>query len=257
MQNPLLEVRSVSAGYGSKLILRDITFTVNRGDFLSIIAPNGTGKSTLLRCIGGVLPVQKGSINICGQDIRAFSRRALAKKIAVVSEEDATFDYSVYQTAFMGRFAHISRFGGETPEDHRIVQQVLNDVGMWEKRQVNMSQLSQGERQKVLIARALAQCPELLLLDEPTSHLDIRNQFLILKLIKELTAKNNIAVIGVLHDINLALRFSTHLALLKDGRMLAYGSPDVLTEEILGVMYGLNFVLRHYEGYVYVQPSYT
>ena len=120
-----------------------------------------------------------------------------------------------------------------------------------------MSRLSQGERQKVLIARALAQCPEILLLDEPTSHLDLFNQFAILRLIKELTTKNGIAVIAVIHDINLAARFSTNLLLLKDGRMLAYGPPAaVLSAEVLTAMYGMEFALHNANGYIYVQPNF-
>lgn len=256
MSKQLIEVKSVSAGYGHKTIIEDINFTVDRGSFLSIIAPNGTGKSTLLRCIGGVLPLKTGSIIIDGTPVAAFSRRELAKKVAVVGEEDAAFDYSVYQTAFMGRFAHISRFGGESAQDHQIVEQALNDVGMWAKRNDNMSRLSQGERQKVLIARALAQQPEILLLDEPTSHLDVYNQFVILRLIKELTIKNNIAVVAVIHDINLALRFSTRLVLLKNGKMLACGEPDILSEDLLLSMYGMEFVLHRQDEQIYAQPSF-
>lgn len=253
---PLLEVAGVSAGYGTKLILHDISLTIDRGDFLSIIAPNGTGKSTLLRCISGILKVQKGSITLDGKEVQCYPRRLLAQKVAVVGEEDTAFDYSAYETALMGRFAHIDRFSGEKPVDYEIVEQALSDVGMWNKRAAMMNELSQGERQKVLIARALAQQPEILLLDEPTSHLDIRNQYLILKLIQELTAKNNIAVVGVLHDINLALRFSNKLAFLKDGKLLAYGSAEVVSEELLTEMYGFKFMLRHDGGHVYVQPSY-
>lgn len=258
MKESLLEVQNVSAGYGAKTVLHNISFAVDRGDFLSIIAPNGTGKSTLLRCIAGVLPVQTGNILVKGESVSSFPRRDLAKIIAVVGAEEAVFDYSVYQTALMGRFAHISRFGSETAADFRIVEKALQDVGMWEKRDAKMSKLSQGERQKALIARALAQCPEILLLDEPTSHLDLYNQFVILRLIKQLTAKNNIAVVAVIHDVNLAARFSTNLLLLKNGRMLACGPPAaVLSTEVLATMYDMEFVLHNTDGHIYVQPNFT
>lgn len=253
---PILQVEGVSAGYSTRLVLQDISLAAGRGEFVSIIAPNGTGKSTLLRCISGVLPVKQGKVWLDGQPITAYSRRKAAQKIAVVGEDDSTFDFSVYQTVFMGRFPHLDRFQGETKEDHAIAEAALNDVGMIEKNNALMSQLSQGERQKVLIARALAQCPELLLLDEPTSHLDIRNQFVILQLIKDLTRKKNIAVIGVLHDINLALRFSDKLALLKDGKLLAYGPPEVLSEELLSRLYGMDFMLQRQGNHVFVHPSY-
>lgn len=256
-KQPLLQVDTIWAGYGPKTILRDISFTVAPGQFLSIIAPNGTGKSTLLRCISGVLPLKQGSLTINGMAVSSFSRRQLAKLIAVVGEEDTAFDYTVLQTVAMGRFAHIGRFGSESLEDRRIIQQALQDVGMWDKRQQNLSRLSQGERQKVLIARALAQCPQILLLDEPTSHLDIRNQFAILGLIKQLIAKSNMAVVAVIHDINLALQFSTHLLLMKDGEMLACGEPaDVLSEDILRAMYGIDFVLHRTQRSWYVQPNF-
>jgi iron complex transport system ATP-binding protein len=255
---PLQKVDGIWAGYGTKTILHDISFAVEPGQFLSVIAPNGTGKSTLLRCISGVLPAKQGSLVVGGKAVSSFSRRELAKLSAVVGEEETAFDYTAYQTEAMGRFAHIGRFGSAGLEDRRIVQQSLIDVGMWDKRQHNLSRLSQGERQKVLIARALAQCPQVLLLDEPTSHLDIRNQFAILGLIKQLMVKSNTAVVAVIHDINLALQFSTHLLLMKDGEMLAYGQPaDVLSEGTLRTMYGIDFVLHRNQQSLYVQPNFV
>jgi len=255
---PLIVAESIWAGYGSKIVLQDISFSVETGQFVSIIAPNGTGKSTLLRCLAGVLPLKQGSLAVNGRPVSSYSRRELAKIIAVVGEEDMAFDYTVYQTVAMGRFAHINRFSSVSLEDRRIIQQALQDVGMWDKRQQYLSRLSQGERQKVLIARALAQCPQILLLDEPTSHLDIRNQFVILGLIKRLMAKSNMAVVAVIHDINLALQFSTHLLLMKNGKMLIYGKPaEVLNESILRTMYGIDFVMHRNSPIIYIQPNYS
>lgn len=254
-QEPLLTIESLSTGYQDEDVLQDISFLVAAGEFISIVAPNGTGKSTLLKCITGVLPLRHGKVLLRGRPTNSYGPRDFARQVAVVGEEENTFAFSAEQLVFMGRFPHIPRFAQPSAIDRGLVQEALDNVGMWRKRHAKIHELSQGERQKVMIARALAQSPQLLLLDEPTSHLDIANQYAVLGLVKKLAAERNIAVIAVLHDINLALRFSSRLILLKQGRLLADGSPGaVLTPDMLETLYGMKFALLRDGDICCVQP---
>ncbi|BBB91893.1 MAG TPA: ABC transporter ATP-binding protein [Methylomusa anaerophila] len=254
---PVLRAESLTAGYNGKPIVSDIDFTVDHGEFLSIVAPNGTGKTTLIRTLAGVLPPLHGAVSVCGRNVAGYSRRDLAKLVAVVGQNESVADYTVEQVVAMGRYSHIPRFGSRTHQDESIINRVLAQVGMKEKRKIFAGQLSQGERQKVTVARALAQCPKLLILDEPTSHLDVKNQIEILRLIKRMTAEQGLTTLAVLHDINLASHFSTHLAFLKDGRMTSYGrTQEVLSVETLQNLYGMNFTLLKDAGSIFVQPDY-
>ncbi|MBP2654567.1 MAG: yusV 2 [Firmicutes bacterium] len=252
----ILELRALDAGYSSKLVLQDVHLMINAGQFVSIVAPNGAGKSTLLKTVSGVLPPLNGAIFLKGKPLNGFSRRETAREIAVVGSELPVLDYTTLQMVTMGRFPHICRLAGLKTEDHSVVQAIMENVGIWEKRLCQCRELSQGERQKVIIARALAQKPKLLLLDEPTAHLDICNQFAILQLIKNLALYQDMAVIAVIHDINLALQFSTQLMFLKNGRILAYGKPqDVATTEVLKSLYGMNFNIYSDAAATYVRPN--
>lgn len=258
MENPqdsLLTIKSLTAGYQDENVLQDISFRVAPGEFISVVAPNGTGKSTLLKCITGVLPSRCGAVLLRGRRINAYGPRDFAQQVAVVSEEESTFSFTAEQLVFMGRFPHIPRFSQPTAIDRGLVQEAMESVGIWRKRHAKLHELSQGERQKVMIARALAQSPQLLLLDEPTSHLDIANQYAVLGLVKKLAAERNIAVIAVLHDINLALRFSSRLLLLKQGRLIADGPPQaVLTTDMLENVYEMKFALLREGDICCVQP---
>lgn len=254
----LLQIGSLAVGYGARKVLTDISLTVCAGEFVGIVAPNGTGKSTLLKTIAGVLPPLRGDITLKGKQLYGYKRRELAKHIAVVGAEVAAFDYIAHQMVYMGRFAHIPRFRGPNADDYSIVQSAMEDVGIWHKQLCPCSQLSQGEMQKVIIARALAQQPELLLLDEPTAHLDVANQYGIMRLIKHLAKRKNMAVIAVLHDINLAIEFSSHLMFLKDGRILDYGEPrSVISKKLLKELYGMDFTLHNDATGIYVRPQST
>lgn len=250
----MLVLENLSAGYQERDVLQDISFSVHPGEFISIVAPNGTGKSTLLKCITGILPLRRGAVRLKGKPLGGYSPRELARTVAVVAEESDAFLYSAEQIVTMGRFSHIPRFSQPSARDRALVQEAMENVNIWHKRRSKLNQLSQGEKQKVTIARALAQSPQLLLLDEPTSHLDIANQYTVLNLIQQLARQNNIAVIAVLHDINLALRFSTRLILLKDGQMLADGPPDQVTAGMLETLYGMQFTLYKEGRITYVQP---
>ena len=251
----ILEIQALDAGYSAKAVLQDINLVVSAGQFVSVVAPNGAGKSTLLKTIAGVLPLVKGSIFLYGKALSSYERRELAKQIAVVGSDVPSVDYTALQMVLMGRFPHLSRFSGPSSVDHAIIQEAMEEVGIWDKRLCLCSELSQGERQKVIIARALAQRPKILLLDEPTAHLDICNQYGILHLIKKVALQKDMAVISVIHDINLAMEFSTQLLFLHHGKMLAYGAPrEIATPEILRRLYGIDFTCYSDETATYVRP---
>ncbi len=252
----ILSMHGLNAGYGSKKILANICLAVQPGQFISIIAPNGTGKSTLLKTVAGILPPLEGEILFAGKSLASYKRRELAKKIAMVSTYAGENDFTVLQMVMMGRFPHIPRFSSPSTADKAAVQSAMEDAGIWTERDSLYSKLSQGEQQKVIIARALAQQPELLLLDEPTAHLDICNQFTILQLIKHLANRKQMAVIAAIHDINLALQFSSHLVFLKNGSIADSGPTEkVLSAEILSDLYGMPFILTRDSETVYVRPN--
>lgn len=258
MSDPILQIENLTVGYEQHAVLTDIDFAVKTGQFISIVAPNGTGKSTLLKTIAGVLKPLSGSVLLKNRALTSFSRRELARQIAVVGADVTAQEYTVTQLVTMGRFSHIGRFAALSQTDLAIVRQAMLDVEISEKKDCLCTELSQGERQKVIIARALAQQPDLLLLDEPTAHLDICNQFGILKMVKNLASQRNMAVIAVLHDINLAIQFSTHLLFLQNGRMLSYGeTEEVLNEQTLKKLYGMDFMLYHDAAATYVRPIVT
>jgi len=252
----LLRIQSLDAGYGAKTVLQNINLTADAGQFISVVAPNGAGKSTLLKTIAGVLAPLNGSVLLKGKALADYSRRDIATRIAVVGAETTRFEYTALQMVMMGRFPHVGRFAGPTAADRSIVQATMETVGVWDMRLCPCDELSQGERQKVVVARALAQQPALLLLDEPTAHLDIGNQFAILQQIKDIGLQRNMAVIAVIHDTNLALRFSTHLLFLQDGRTLAYGEPrEIALADMLRTMYGMEFIVHRDAAATYIQPN--
>lgn len=252
----LLSIRGLDAGYHAKKILANINLTVETGQFISIIAPNGTGKSTFLKTIAGILPPLQGELLLAGKSLTAYKRRDLAKKIAMVSSDISENEFTAWQMVMMGRFPHIPRFSSPSADDKAAVQAAMEDAGIWLERNSHYAKLSQGEQQKVIIARALAQQPELLLLDEPTAHLDICNQYGVLQLIKNLAVRKQMAIIAAIHDINLALQFSSHLVFLKNGAIVGSGpTNEVLSAEILADLYGMTFVLNRDSETMYVRPN--
>lgn len=252
----LMKVQALNAGYPPRTILQDVNLSVNTGQFISIIAPNGAGKSTLLKTLAGILPPLQGEIWLNGKPLTVYSRRELATQIAVVGSEITALEYTAWQIALMGRFPHLGRLSPITAKDHAFVTEAMQETGIWHKKDSPCNKLSQGEQQKVIIARALAQQPKVLLLDEPTAHLDVCNQYAVLHMIKQLSLHKQLGVVAVIHDVNLALEFSTHLLLLKDGETLAFGRPqEILSAALLKKLYGMDFSLFYEEDTVYVKPK--
>jgi iron complex transport system ATP-binding protein len=243
-----LKIKNINFCYDSLKALENVTFNVGDGEILGIIGPNGSGKTTLLRCINGVLQPKIGTVLIDREDISNLDRKEIAKKIGVVPQNTSiAFPFTVLDIVLMGREPHLSRFGGETKEDLEVAKNAMRLTNTQHLAERLIDEVSGGERQRVVIARALTQEPEILLLDEPTLHLDINHQLEVLELVRMLAKEKGLAVISVLHDLNLAARFCDNLMLLDSGKIISIGSPNmVLTSENIRKVYRVNVeVGRH------------
>ena len=242
----ILKIEKLNIGYGDKIILKNIDLHVDEGEFLAIIGPNGTGKSTLLKAITDSVDIKKGNIFISGRDSSTISKKERARLIAVVPQEFNTdFEFSVFDIAAMGRNPHMYHRKISRQHELDIVQDAMMMTNTWKLRNRLFNELSGGEKQRVIIARAIAQQTRIILLDEPTSHLDIHQQLEVLELAKKLQAERNLTIVAVLHDINMASRFSDRIILLNEGEILAEGSPEeVISEKYLSQMYKMEMVVR-------------
>ncbi len=242
----MVSVQDIIAGYEQRPVLRDVQVSAAPGEFLGLIGPNGCGKTTLLRVISGVLPAMTGQIRIDGNDVREIGRRKLARIMACLLQDLALdLAFTVREVVLMGRSPHLSRIGGETKRDFEVAENAmaLCDVSHLADRPI--TELSGGERQRALIAMCLAQEPKVLLLDEPTSHLDIGHQLSILDLIAKLNRQTGLTVIAVLHDLNLAAEYCQRLLVLNEGRVAALGTPlEVLTAEMISTVYGTTVLVE-------------
>jgi ABC-type cobalamin/Fe3+-siderophores transport systems, ATPase components len=238
-----LEVEGVCFTYASSRILDNITFGVSSGEFLGVMGPNGAGKTTLLRCISNVLKPHHGTILIDKDDVKSLSRKEIAKNMGVVPQTSAIdFAFTVFDIVLMGRTPHITGMS-ESLKDYEITKKAmeLTNTSYLSKR--TFDELSGGEKQRVIIARALAQQPKILLLDEPTTHLDISCQFEILNLVKSLSTE--IVVISVFHDLNLAAHYCDSLMLLKDNKIVSIGAPEnVLTPANIKKVYDVDVLIK-------------
>jgi len=220
-------VEHLSGGYEDVPIVKDISFTVEKGKILGILGPNGSGKSTLLKVMSGILPAVEGTISIDGQNILSYNARALAKKMAVLPQLHANaFSNSVRETISLGRYPHQTGFFSSWSEqDEQAVQHAMLQTGIKRYEHTPMEFLSGGEQQRVFVAQALAQTAEILLLDEPTNHLDIAHQRQILDMVRKEAVECGLTVVMVLHDMNLASLYCDELLLMESGQMRAFGAP--------------------------------
>lgn len=235
----MLETRDLTCGYDSKIILYDINFHIKGGELAGIIGPNGSGKTTLLRAITRVLKPEKGEVFLEGKNIREMGFKELAKNIAVVSQDFETGYMSVEEFILLGRIPYHSRFQFlETKRDMEVAERCMTLTDTFRLKDHLMEEISGGERQLAHIARALTQGPKLLLLDEPTTHLDITHQVGILDLIKRLNREFGLTVVMTLHDLNLASEYCNRLILINRGRIHKDGLPEeVLDYRIIEEVY--------------------
>ncbi len=232
---PLLQAENVHFSYSGQPLLQGIDLDLFPGDLVGMIGPNGSGKTTLIKLLSGILRPQRGQVWLGGQPLRGQTRRQIARRIAVVPQELVVpFSFTAREIVEMGRTPHVRPWHGETPADRQVVEQTLAATHTDILAERPFNELSGGEQQRVVIAMALAQQPEVLLLDEPTVHLDINHQIEILELLAQLNRERGLTVLATMHDLNLASLYFNRLTMLNQGRIVAEGTPEeVLQEERL------------------------
>ena len=239
-------IDNLHAGYNGTEILKGVSFDIDSSDFIGVIGPNGSGKTTLLRSMSRALPPISGCVEFDGKNIYSIPAREFARKVAVVPQDTlVAFDFSVLEIVLMGRSPRLGRFAVEGSKDIEIAIKALERTGTAHLRDRQINALSGGERQRIMLARALAQEPEVLLLDEPTSHLDINYQYEIMDLVRSLNRERGLTVLAVLHDLNLASQYCDRLILSGQGKIQASGSPqEVISSDNILRVYGVDVCVR-------------
>ena len=250
----MIQVRDLVFGYNaSQKIIDQISFDVEDGHCIAILGNNGAGKSTMLKCLNRILSPGKGVVHVDGMEITAMKQGEIARHMAFVAQKNDNNRITVFEAVMLGRIPFIK--WGVTPEHEEIVSSVISQMHLEKFAVRYLGELSGGELQKVMIARALAQEPKVLLLDEPTSSLDLKNQLEVLGLVRKICHSRNIAVIIVIHDLNMALRYCDRFLFLKDGNVHAYGGQEVMTCECIGEGYQMPVCIGTINGYKMVVPE--
>ena len=243
---PAVDAQAVSFSVEAKTLLDGVDVRAERGQFLGLIGPNGAGKSTLLRALSGVLRYQEGAVALEGSDLQSMPARDVAAMLALVPQiAPYTQGFTAFELVVMGRYPHLGRFQVEGEADDRIAREAMRRTETEQFAERTLDTLSGGERQRVFLARALAQQPRVLLLDEPTSNLDILHQLKILGLVRTLV-DDGLTVIAAIHDLNLAARYCDRLVLLSEGRVVTEGPPEeVLAPETIESTFGVRSAIHH------------
>lgn len=238
---PILSTSALHASYGGEPVLRGLDLALRPGEMVGLLGPNGSGKSTLLRVLAGLLPAHSGRVELAGSELRDYSARARARLIGLVPQyATIPFAFSVHDVVAMGRNPYLGLLEGLGPDDREAVRTALERTDCAHLRERLVTELSGGELQRVIIARALAQEPRLLLLDEPTAHLDLNHQLEIARMLRQLNREQGLTVLWVSHDLNLAAEFCERLVLLQGGIVVTEGPPaEVISAHWLGQVYGL------------------
>lgn len=242
----MLSVKNLSFSYGRRKIISDINLSLNGGDFLAILGNNGAGKSTLLGCLNGLLKPKKGEVYLDEKPVSEMTPSDIARVCALVGQRPESAGLSVYDTVLLGRNPFF-RFS-PTSRDYRIAEEAMSCMGLSEFALKSTDRLSGGELQRVSIARALAQQPKILLLDEPTSSLDLRYQGEVMRTVREIVVEKKIIAAVVIHDINAALRYCTKFALLSGGKLCGFGGEEIINEESVSRVYGVSAEITEIHG---------
>ncbi|WGI17376.1 ABC transporter ATP-binding protein [Methanonatronarchaeum sp. AMET-Sl] len=248
-----LKVKGIEFSYSSRRILNNVDLKLKEGEILSLIGPNGSGKTTLLKCINRILKPQYGVMMLNGEDIQKMTRKNIAKNIGYVPQtEKNTFPTTVFDTILMGRKPHTNNWGPKE-KDLEIVSEIIETLNIEDLSMKKTNELSGGQRQKVMIGRALAQEAEVLILDEPTSNLDLKHQLEVLQLINKQKEKGTSAIMAI-HDLNQAKRFSDKLIMLKNGEIHSAGDPTILNRRNIREVYGVKVNINKNNGHEWIYP---
>lgn len=247
MNTSVLSVFNLSFDYRHQSVLHHITFSVERGTICGLLGPNASGKTTLLKCINGVLKPREGEVEVNGRQIRDLSRREIARLMAVVPQQTSVvFSFTTLQMVVMGRAARLGKLRLPSRQDYKDAEKTLEELKVGDLAKRPFNELSGGERQLIVLARALFQDTLILLMDEPTSHLDFKNQFMIMDMVREVTKAKRLATVVSLHDPNLAARYCSQMVMLKGGRIYQEGpSETVFKRETLAAVYGMRVVVEN------------
>ncbi|WP_406661970.1 ABC transporter ATP-binding protein [Methanolobus sp. ZRKC3] len=249
----ILEVNGVEFQYRSKEVLKDIKFHLKRNEILSILGPNGVGKTTLLKCMNAILKPKSGVILIEDEDVLKLEQMEIARRLGYVPQHCEPARLTAFDAILLGRMPHIK--WNVSPEDIMLVESTIRKLNLEHVALRYIDELSGGELQKVGIARAIAQNPKLLLLDEPTSSLDLKNQLDILETVREVVRNENVSAIMTMHDLNLAFRYSDKFIFLKNGTIFAAGSMGDITPQVIEEVYGVPVTIQNYMNVSVVIPT--
>lgn len=248
----MIEVRDLHYAFGAKEVLKGVSFSAQKGEFVAILGNNGTGKSTLMLCLNKIREPKAGTVTVNEQNVLTLPRKACAKLMSYVAQKAELSDATVYDTVMLGRLPYMN--WQTTPHDHALCEAVIEKLNLESLKMRSVSTLSGGEQQKVMLARALVQEPEVLLLDEPTSSLDIKNAHEMLSEVRTLCIEASLTVLMVIHDLNLALRYCDKFLFLKDGKVYRFGDKSVITEDVLEAVYGIPTRLITVDGETMIAP---
>jgi iron complex transport system ATP-binding protein len=242
----MIEIKNISYAYGKNEVLKDVSFEVKAGECVGILGNNGSGKSTLITCLNKVRTPKTGSVYMDKQDVHKMNRTQIARRISYVAQKNEVNQITVFDSVLMGRKPYIK--WAISQKDMDICDEVINQIGMPDFKLRYVDELSGGELQKVMLARALAQQPKLMLLDEPTSNLDPKNQYEMLALVRKIAKEKSISVLIVLHDVSLALRYCDRFLFMKAGSVYDYGDESIVTKETISDVYGIESTIAEVNG---------
>ncbi|KPA12619.1 iron ABC transporter ATP-binding protein [Candidatus Magnetomorum sp. HK-1] len=249
----MLQVNDLDFDYQRESVLKNISFQVYPKEIISIMGPNGVGKTTLLRCINAIIKPKSGVVMVQGQDISSLSHKEIAKKIGYVAQYSQSSRLTAFDAILLGRMPHMK--WGVSAHDLSIVNAVIKQLNLQKLSLRYIDEMSGGERQKISIARAIVQEPDILLLDEPTSSLDLKNQIEILKLLQTVIAEHTVSAIITMHDINMALRYADRFVFIKQGKIYACSDRNSITKKLISDVYGVAVSINDYHGYPVVVPE--